>query len=774
MKKIILGALFAFIAFVACKKEADIPAIKFKFSVEIPNEKYSDKGLNDRVNIPIDISPSYNLTKMPIKYKINWDKQGELKIGDTEVRRDEIYTLDTTKIMLSYTGKEVGEHKISLSFFNDKDMNIEKEIKIPYVKYNFNTSIVGGKENIYQGENIEYNLSIAPENTTINDVYKIKFISYDDQDPTLAKSFVGLNGIKIEFGKEYVISDLSAPQRINLKPFYFGNKKLIYKIINNTSEKQEEIAQRVEQSKITVNNLNFNKLIVNSLRERLQIRGYINKTPNINREILYKSSIIDPVDNKDGITNTNNEYQGYTLPPNNEFSIDLEVKKYGTFKYVVQFKDEFGTESQSYEFTIKVTNNDFNIEQKTNTNLDNIFQGGSVDVDVEVKEELSTSEEYQIQFTSFDPNDVYLEKTKVKFNSLDIQLNKWYPVNKGSINKIILNPYYFGDKKLIYQIKNSTYTKQKELELNVKKTTISLQNLSLRYSNNIYINEPFKLMGKVEKTYPEHKNVEFKTWLSLGDSNDINQVTNSYRKYNFQEEGENIFSSDYNISKVGNYTLNIQFKDEFGNESEVKTFHINVLSRLEIKNNGDAIYKIVTSDMFPPGGCEFYGHGMCWDGFTSKITIKTPKMEIKAGTGNYLYKIKFEIDGYRMFEKMTKEELLDLKETITKEFIVEDRIIKFTLDATDNARKNRAKYSKEIFNGWKESKPNMKITVYDNLGYSKEIEVPIQINYLYDIEDTDEYRKNPEKVKRTYREEFDKIEAIENDIPRDIKLYFGN
>ena len=769
MKKIILGALFAFIAFVACKKEADIPAIKFKFSVETPNEKYSDKGLNDRVNIPININPSYNLTKMPIKYKINWDKQGELKIGDTEVRRDEIYTLDTTKIMLSYTGKEVGEHKISLSFFNDKDTNVEKEIKIPYVKYNFNTSIVGGKENIYQGENIEYNLSITPENATINDVYKIKFISYDDQDPTLAKSFVGLNGIKIEFGKEYVISDLSAPQRINLKPFYFGNKKLIYKIINNTSEKQEEIAQRVEQSKITVNNLNFNKLLVNSLRERLQIRGYINKTPNINREILYKSSIIDPVDSKDGITNTNNEYQGYTLPPNNEFSIDLEVKKYGTFKYVVQFKDEFGTESQSYEFTIKVTNNDFNIEQKTNTNLDNIFQGGSVDVDVEVKEELSTSEEYQIQFTSFDPNDVYLEKTKVKFNSLDIQLNKWYPVNKGSINKIILNPYYFGDKKLIYQIKNSTYTKQKELELNVKKTTISLQNLSLRYSDNIYINEPFKLMGKVEKTYPEHKNVEFKTWLSLGDSNDFNQVTNSYRKYNFQEEGENIFSSDYNISKVGNYTLNIQFKDEFGNESEVKTFHINVLSRLEIETFGNAIYKVVIDDTF--NNDLFFTGDNTYEYSDININIYTPQMKIKAGSGNYLFKVKCEFPKYKSIEAFSNEKSLDLKTMVDEKFTLKNEII--NIAGLEKGRK-RALFAKRIFDEWKRLNPKMKATVYDNLNHSKEIEIPIEVQFLYKYEELEEYKRDPEKYKRIHEDRiYNYIKPLEEEMSELAKSYYG-
>lgn len=740
MKKIILGALFAFIAFVACKKEADIPAIKFKFSVEIPNEKYSDKGLNDRVNIPIDISPSYNLTKMPIKYKINWDKQGELKIGDTEVRRDEIYTLDTTKIMLSYTGKEVGEHKISLSFFNDKDMNIEKEIKIPYVKYNFNTSIVGGKENIYQGENVEYNLSIAPENTTINDVYKIKFISYDDQDPTLAKSFVGLNGIKIEFGKEYVISDLSVPQRINLKPFYFGKKELVYKIINRTSEKEERVQQDILQSKIEIKTLNFNKLITNSLRERLQINGYIEKTPDLNREIYYKSWIVEPIESKDGIVNTNNEYQKYILPANKEFSIDLDVKKFGTFKYMIQFKDEFGTESAPTSFVVKVVNKDFNIEQKINSDINNILQGSNIDVDFEIKEELPTEEEYQIQFLSFDPSDMYLEKSKIRFNNADIQLNKWYPANKNTINKIILSPFHFGNKKLKYQIKNSSYTKDKELDLNVKKTVISIQNLSIRYHAEgvVYINEPFSIGGKIEKTFPDNKKMEYKTWVSQGDVNKINSVTNSYREINFSG-GDNVFSSNFSISEVGHYILNIQFKDEFGNESEIRTFPINVVSKLEIEEVKVTcnINAYEYNEQSNNGGNSY-----SWEYKYKDFVIK---IKAKGGTGNLLYKMKVEIPEYKteqypsypghievVNEKFEKETLLDMQTNIDKEYkeIVVDCGQK-TKHGVHVCNKDGFTSSKPLVDKWKETKPKAKITIYDNMGNSLTEETEIVLNTFF-------------------------------------------
>lgn len=729
MKKIILGALFAFIAFVACKKEADIPAIKFKFSVEIPNEKYSDKGLNDRVNIPIDISPSYNLTKMPIKYKINWDKQGELKIGDTEVRRDEIYTLDTTKIMLSYTGKEVGEHKISLSFFNDKDMNIEKEIKIPYVKYNFNTSIVGGKENIYQGENIEYNLSIAPENATINDVYKIKFISYDDQDPTLAKSFVGFNGLKIEFGKEYVISDLSVPQRINLKPFYFGRKELVYKIINRTSEKEEKIQQVILQSKIEIKTLNFNKLITNSLGERLQINGYIEKTPDLNREIYYKSWIVEPIENKDGITNTNNEYQKYTLPANKEFSIDLEVKKFGTFKYMIQFKDEFGTESAPTSFVVKVVNKDFNIEQKINSNINNIFQGSNIDVDFEIKEELPTEEEYQIQFLSFDSSDMYLEKSKIRFNNADIQLNKWYPANKNTINKIILSPFHFGNKKLKYQIKNSLYTKDKELDLNVKKTVISIQNLSIRYHKEgvVYINEPFSIGGKIEKTFPDNKKMEYKTWVSQGDVNKINSVTNSYREIDFSGR-DNVFSSNFSISEVGHYILNIQFKDEFGNESEIRTFPINAVSKLEIEE-AEANYIINVSfnkycDGEETDRCQYYIEGQ--RDFHLKI-------KAKSGTGNLLNKAEvnfngFDFSGFNIIPKTEKTENISLKDSIDKKItIMEGNNNYFNDSSFPTDFYTGAGFIKRYLKEWVKTNPKLNVKIYDNMGNSIEKDIPIKV-----------------------------------------------
>ena len=726
MKKVMLLLSAIILAwFIGCVKEAEQPLIQYNFSVETPDEKFTEKGVNEEVNIPIQVKSLYDFSKVPMKYKVDWDKQGKLKIGGREIQKGETYPIDTTNVQFSYVGLEEGEHRIKLNFFNDKGTNTEKEIIVNYVKYNFTTSIGGGTENVYQGENVEYNLLVTPENTTINDIYKIKFISYDEKDPTLTKSFVGLNGAKIEFNKEYVLNT-STTQKININSFYSGRKELVCKIINNSSEKTIKINQNILQSQLEITDLNFNKLITNSLRDRLQIRGFIEKKPNLNREIFYKTWIVDvPTENKDGIENTNNEYQKYTLPPNKEFTLELQVKKIGTFKYMIQFRDEFGTESSPIPFTVKVVNNDFNIEQKINTNLNNVFQGSNIDIDFEIKEDLPSTEAYQIQFLSFDPADQYLEKSKIKLNNAEIQPNKWYSIEKGIINKIILTPFYFGNKKLVYQIKNNDYTKDKELAINVNKTNISIQNLSLRYHREgiVYINEPFSISGKIEKTYPNNGKIECKTWLTNGDKNKINSVTDTYTSYVLNTD--NVFHSDFSISEAGNYTLNIRFKDEFGNESEVKTFNIKAETKLEIEE-AIAVYKIKVS--IEEGECNSDDCSETTYVMTGEKDFSL-KIKAKSGTGNLLYKTEINIDEYKnVVPKTQKNEEIGLKNEINKKImIIEGKKIENHNTRHIDDFYTDASFMKRYLTEWANTKPIMKIKLYDNMGNNIEKEVPITV-----------------------------------------------
>ena len=135
-------------------------------------------------------------------------------------------------------------------------------------------------------------------------------------------------------------------------------------------------------SEITVKNLKFDiipqkeNLIVYELDKTLNITGNVEKSINLkNNKIWYRTRITESSNNqKDGIENTNNVYQEYTLPANNEFSLNVKTKSYGEYNYNIQFKDEFGKESEIYEFTIQVKNKVFSIKQIDGV-LTNIYQG---------------------------------------------------------------------------------------------------------------------------------------------------------------------------------------------------------------------------------------------------------------------------------------------------------------------------------------------------------------------------------------------------------------
>lgn len=570
MKRIIF--LFVAIFIAACKKDAETPALKFDVTA-YTDKTLTERGLNDSAIIKFSFKIEYDYATAPLSYKIDYDKQGVLKLGDEELIKYTTYKLDKPELTLSYIGKEVGKHTINIRFFNDKGVNVLKEIEIHYVKYNF-TVAVFGDEAPYQGELKEYKLTITPENATVKDSYKIKFISYDENDPTLQKSYIALNGTKIEFNKVYDI-EASKEQKISLKSFHSGAKNLIYTIINSSSEKQEKISQNVKASQIEVKNLSFNKLITNTLDDNLQLRGFINKTPAISKVIQYRTWIVDvPNEQKDGIENTDNTYKDFTLPGNNEFVLNVKVKKYGTYKYMLQFRDEFGTESAPISFEIKAIDKNFEIEQKVNTNLENVIQGQDIDINFTIKEmSASENETYQIQFLEFDRLDEILRESKIHLNGTEVKLNKWYNIERGGTNQIKLNSSTAGNKTLKYQIKNSIYDKTNTVTFNVKKTTISLKNLTIK-ATKIFINEPFKIEGIVEKTYPKNKNIEYKTWLTLGNAPHFNGLTNTYRPISLSSD--NILSLSFYATDASNYKLYIQAKDEFGNESDIREFPITV------------------------------------------------------------------------------------------------------------------------------------------------------------------------------------------------------
>lgn len=505
-------------------------------------------------------------------------------------------------------------------------------------------------------------------------------------------------------------------------------------IVGCSKDKEQDPIQwkfEVKADKDTISNLALNDIV--------PVTYVVNRKYNTGATMQYRVNL----DKSQGFTiydNNDNEIKDFGFQ--NLTSDTLKLKYKGTFQGIYSLsvtfknsKNERVDKRVAFEYGIKNKNKEFNIEQKVNANLNNITQGQDVELSFEVKEVANTEEEFQIQFLKFDEADEYLQKSKIYLNNNEIEINKWYSINKGSINKILLNSFNAGNKKLVYQIKNSVYTKDKELDINVKKATISLKNLTLK-ADKIYINEPFKIEGKVEKTYSNVKNIEYKTWLSSGNAAHLKDITNTYRSYKLSDEN-NIFSLEFNAVNVGNFTLKIQAKDEFGNESEVKEFNIKADSKLEIEES-TVVYNVTVVDKLMYTGdsnvnFDFY--------VTSDLKIKA-----KAGNGNLLFKAEVEIENFKGLVKGIKTEVsLDLKNQVEKSFVIfsKNNDLNWNQKALmpysgainiENPYPYRVYYDERIYKKWKEIKPKAKVTLYDNMGNRKEIETNLIIKYKHQRE----------------------------------------
>lgn len=646
MKKIILGALFAFIAFVACKKEADIPAIKFKFDVKLEQETLPEKGINESSLIKLLIKPNYKYSNYPLSYKVTSDKRGIIKKGDQVLIENEIYKADSTSIDLIYIGKEEGTHKVSINFFNDKGNSITKTVEIPYAKFDFSVSVIGVSET-YQGENNDYKLMIVPQNPKENERYRIKFISYDVEDPNLEKSLVAFNGNKIEFNKEYEIQDISKEQIIRLNSFYSGNKTLTYKIVNSTFEKQEVINQSVNKATIVIKELNFNKLNTISSKEELQLKGIVVKTPLLSNNIQYKTWITPtPEIQTDGVESTNNVYQNYQLETGGIFDLKIKTIKSGQYTYNVQFKDEFGNETDIKAFDLNVSNKNFELEVTGGS--DNIYQGDNISYNVAIKTaETNANEPYQIKLLSFDSSDLRLEKSKVYLDSNPININEWTSLSSRSFT-LTTNAWNYGKKTFSFEVRNSSITKKYDVVQDVKKKEIYIN--SMEFNNDEWIIEEGKTVTPIlkviiGKNYNSEDIVSYKTWVT--NRYDEENITNTKGSYNVVDVTNNTFTKPIEIKKVGEFEINLQLKNKYENESEIKKIKVYADKNIiEVSGNEEvtfnSICKIISVDCEKKQRREYddpYHSYTEPNGTLEKYTGITQDIKVKLGGGHRLSKM---------------------------------------------------------------------------------------------------------------------------------------
>ena len=591
MKKLLFLALVAGATLVGCRKDSDQPALDFKFSVEAVNHNFSDKGVNESVTIPFKLDAGYDFEKQPIKYRIEADKQSQLSVGGQNISAGEAYTLSEPKLDLIYKGKEKGEHNIKVTFFNSDNRQITKEVKLNFKEFGYTLEVLNGKLNAYQGENVDFNLKITPKNGAPQMDYFIKFKSYDAQDPNLQKTVLTINGERIIFDKEYRIENL-LDTKIRINSFYTGSKQLKYIIKNQTFEREESIQLNVSQVTMRAE-LNFDKVETNNTEGTLKLQGYVAKNIKYNGKLWYKTWISegDPT----GIENTNNEYREYTLPDNNEFSINVRTTKKGVYVYFIQFKDEFGNESTTSQFTLTINDKTFSIEQIT-PDLSNIYQGQDVSLIFSVRGNYESAR-YKIKFISFDEQDIDLVKSSIKYNGTNIRMNELKDTQRNNENNtIIVNSFNFGEKRLVYEVYEVTNEEnkvRKETVINFKKAPISSD---IRVIDTyVYQNVDFTLKGKVNHM-SRTKQIQYRTMAVYKEdatlvTNEIPTTNNNWVNTTLDEN--NNFSLTLKATYRDIFTYIIQFKDEFGNISSPQEVDIDVQEPIivnELYFKGEARY----------------------------------------------------------------------------------------------------------------------------------------------------------------------------------------
>ena len=542
------------------------------------------------MSIPINIKTEYDFSKVPLKYKVETDKQATMRVGEEVINSGDIYELKKPELPLFYTGKETGVHNIKVTFMNSVDNKIVKELKIKYKEFGYTLEVVNAKKNITQGENVDFFLKITPAEDAPKMDYFIVFKSYDtEKDPKLEKSTVTLNEQKIEFNKEYKIEDLSNI-KISTNSFYAGTKELKYVIKNKTFAREETITQEVSQNTLILSEgTQLSTSSAKAINEKITFIGKITKEPNLSNKIWYKTEITEG--QADGLTT--NDWTEIILSKENAVeNLSFLAKKEGTYKYKITFKDEFGNEiSKIFDVELKI-NKDFSVE--VSEGKKNPHQGESVDFKLKVTPaEGAQQSGYFIIFKSYDSADPTLARDYVAFNGHKIEFDKEYKIENLANSRIKLNTFYSGDKELKYVIKNANIQKEGVIAQSVEKNSLVIsENAQLSKSVSNVPNETIKFTGKVVKTPNYLNKIWYKTEMLSGRFEGL--TTNDWTELSLGIDGL-VDGISTQLLKEDQYRYKITFKDEFGNET-YKVFD------LELKINKDFSVEVTEGKQNPHQG----------------------------------------------------------------------------------------------------------------------------------------------------------------------------
>ncbi|REC39844.1 hypothetical protein [Chryseobacterium sp. 5_R23647] len=238
---------------------------------------------------------------------------------------------------------------------------------------------------------------------------------------------------------------------------------------------------------------------------------------------------------------------------------------------------------------------------------------------------------YEIKFVDYNTNN-----GTVKLNGVDAQLGQFYPLPNIDNFNIILTTNQVGQGSLQYTIKNSTVSKDYNIQQTILPRQIVVESMNIN-STAVLPNTQMSLIGVVKKApVTPNLSVSYKTWISSASNNNMSGIQNTnniYVPYALTSTGS--FTYNFNAIDPGTYTYNIQFKDEYGNESAVKSFTVEVQSPLQFVGTPSGSFTLSRQFLVTGPG----GNGPNW-----RVRYKEymKNFKVVAGGGTTITQIKYE------------------------------------------------------------------------------------------------------------------------------------
>lgn len=235
---------------------------------------------------------------------------------------------------------------------------------------------------------------------------------------------------------------------------------------------------------------------------------------------------------------------------------------------------------------------------------------------------------YQIKFNAYPGS--------IKLNGSAVAPGQFYLINDINAFNVALTTAEAGAKTLSYTIKNSTVSKDYELLQTVKNRQVVIESMNLS-ANSVLTGSQATLSGVIKKLpNAANSSIKYKTWISAANNNNMAGLQNTNNVYTASTLGANgAFSLNFNAVAAGTYTYNIQAQDEFGNESEVKSFNITVENHITFIGGQSGSLDIGFRDSSST-------HRASLKGFTRTVQLQAGGNEVIA---SFKYQINFTHKG---------------------------------------------------------------------------------------------------------------------------------